>query len=357
MVKRAIYVASTDELSGKSAIIIALTFIAKEMGKRAGYFKPIGFSSSLIPGREQTDEDVEIIRSILNSGHESSVICPIVLRRSEFLEDFIRIDLKTCIESVRGSYEKISRDVDLMFIEGPPTFSAGAFLGCSIPKLAKEFNAEILLVERAEEDSVVDDILQIQDCCIKWGTKLFGVVLNRIPQDRMERTERVIKSFIERNGVEVLGLIPEDKMLSAPTVREICDFIGGRVLAGGGGLDRVVEAILIGAMTPESAVKYFRKISNEIVITGGDRTDIILTALETDVAAIILTGNLYPSAKVFPKADALNIPLILVPYDTYTTLQHVQKVIGRIKPKDSRRINAAVDLVKRNVNYMKILAI
>ncbi|MBS7624206.1 MAG: phosphotransacetylase family protein [Candidatus Bathyarchaeia archaeon] len=357
MVKRAIYVASTDELSGKSAIIIALTFIAKEMGKRAGYFKPIGFSSSLIPGREQTDEDVEIIRSILNSGHESSVICPIVLRRSEFLEDFIRIDLKTCIESVRGSYEKISRDVDLMFIEGPPTFSAGAFLGCSIPKLAKEFNAEILLVERAEEDSVVDDILQIQDCCIKWGTRLFGVVLNRIPQDRMERTERVIKSFIERNGVEVLGLIPEDKMLSAPTVREICDFIGGRVLAGGGGLDRVVEAILIGAMTPESAVKYFRKISNEIVITGGDRTDIILTALETDVAAIILTGNLYPSAKVFPKADALNIPLILVPYDTYTTLQHVQKVIGRIKPKDSRRINAAVDLVKRNVNYMKILAI
>ncbi|MEM2028238.1 MAG: phosphotransacetylase family protein [Candidatus Bathyarchaeia archaeon] len=356
LVKKAVYVASTDELSGKSAIIIALTHIAKEIGESVGYFKPIGFSSSLIPGREHTDEDVEIIGSILDMKYESSVICPLVLKRDEFLEDFIKIDVESCIENIHEAYEKISKNVNLMFIEGPPTFSTGAFIGCPIPKLARDFNAEILLVEKAEEDSVVDNILQVQDCCIKWGTRVFGVILNRVPQYRLERTERVIKPFIEKAGIKVLGLIPEDKMLSAPTVREICDFIGGRVLAGKDGLDRVVEAILIGAMTPESAAKYFRKVANELVITGGDRTDIILTALETDVAAIVLTGNLYPNARVFPKADDLKVPLILVPYDTYTTLQHVQKIMGRIKPKDSRRINAAVNIVKRNVDYMKILA-
>ncbi|MCX8170930.1 MAG: DRTGG domain-containing protein, partial [Candidatus Bathyarchaeota archaeon] len=180
-------------------------------------------------------------------------------------------------------------------------------------------------------------------------------ILNRIPQDRLKRVEQVIKPLIENNNIEGLGLIPEDKTLSAPTVREICDFIGGRVLAGKDGLNKVVEAILIGAMTPESAVKYFQKVSNELVITGGDRTDMILTALQTDAAAIILTGNLYPSVKVFPKADELNIPLILVPYDTYTTLQYVQKVVGRIKPKDLRRINIATNLVKKNVNYVRIL--
>lgn len=356
MVKKAIYVASTDELSGKSAIIMALISIAKEMGKSVGYFKPIGFSSSLIPGREHVDEDVEIIGSILNMRYESSDICPLVLRKDEFLEDFTRIDIKSCIEKIHEAYEKISKKADLMLIEGPPTFSTGAFAGCPVPRLARDFNAEILLIEKSGEDSVVDDILQVQDCCIRWGTRIFGVILNRIPQDRLERTERVVKPFIEKAGIEVLGLIPEDKMLSAPTVREICDFIGGRVLAGKDGLDKMVEAILIGAMTPESAAKYFRKVTNELVITGGDRTDIILTALETDVAAIVLTGNLYPNVRVFPKADELNIPLILVPYDTYTTLQHVQKIIGRIKPKDSRRINAAVDLVKKNVDFMKILA-
>jgi BioD-like phosphotransacetylase family protein len=165
----------------------------------------------------------------------------------------------------------------------------------------------------------------------------------------------VIKPFIEKHGIKVLGLIPEDKNLSAPTAREICDFIGGRVLAGKDGLDKMIEAILIGAMTPDSAAKYFRRVTNELVITGGDRTDIILTALETDVSAIVLTGNLHPSAKVLPKADELKVPLILVPYDTYTTLQYIQKIIGKIKPRDSRRISTAVNLVREHVDWRQLI--
>ncbi|MEM1581157.1 MAG: phosphotransacetylase family protein [Candidatus Bathyarchaeia archaeon] len=356
MVEKAIYVTSTDEFSGKSAVIVALATMATEMGRRVGYFKPIGMSSSLIPGREHMDEDVEIMRSILRLKHESSIICPIILKRDEFLKDFIGEDVISFAMNIHKAYKIASEDKDLMLIEGSRNLSVGAFLGCSVPKLAKDLDAKILLVERVENDSVVDDILQAQDCCIKWGTELFGVILNRIPQDRVEHVKSVIKPFIEKHDIKVLGSIPEDKALSAPTVREICDFIGGRVLAGKDGLDKVIEAVLIGAMTPESAAKYFRKVTNELVITGGDRTDIILTALETGVSAVILTGNLYPSVKVFPKADQLNIPLILVPYDTYTTLQHIQKVIGRIKPGDARRISAALNVVKKHVDWRQLLS-
>ncbi|MEM2960778.1 MAG: phosphotransacetylase family protein [Candidatus Bathyarchaeia archaeon] len=355
LVKKAIYVASTDEFSGKSAIIIALATMAMEMREKVGYFKPIGMSSSLFPGRENMDEDVEIMRLILKLKPESSILCPIILKREEFLKEFSGVDILTYAENIHVAYKRASENNDLMLIEGPRNLSVGAFLNCPVPRLAKDLNAEILLVERVENDDVVDDVLHAQDYCIKWGTKLFGVILNRIPQDRMEHVERVIKPFIERHGVKVLGLIPEDKALSAPTVREICDFIGGRVLAGKDGLDKVIEAVLIGAMTPESAAKYFRKVTNEIVITGGDRTDIVLTALETGVSAIILTGNLYPSVKVLPKADQLNVPLILVPYDTYMTLQHIQKIIGRIKPRDPRRISAAVNIVKKNVEWEQII--
>ncbi len=68
-----------------------------------------------------------------------------------------------------------------------------------------------------------------------------------------------------------------------------------------------------------------------------------------------LTGNLYPSVKIFPRADDLSIPVILVPYDTYTTLQQIQKVVGRIKPKDKKRIITARKLVKENVDWAKII--
>lgn len=355
MVEKAIYVASTEEPSGKSAIIIALASIATEMGKKIGYFKPIGVKESFVPGREHLDEDTEIMRAILRLKHESSTICPLMIEREEFLESFMEVDTSSYIESIKVAYGKASEDVDIMLIEGPHSFSIGAFIGCSVPRLAGILGADILLVERFSGDLVVDDVLQAQDCCIKWGTQLLGIILNRIPPEKMERVERVVKPFIEKCSIRVLGLIPEDKNLSAPTVREICDFIGGRVLAGRDGLDRVIESVLVGAMTPDSAAKYFRKVANEIVITGGDRTDIILTALETDVSAIILTGNLYPSVKIFPKADQLKVPLILVPYDTYTTLQYVQKIIGRIKPGDPRRVGAAINLVKKHVDWERIL--
>ncbi|MEM1586268.1 MAG: phosphotransacetylase family protein [Candidatus Bathyarchaeia archaeon] len=355
MVKRAIYLVSTKDLSGKSAITIALASILMERGLKVGYFKPIGMSSSLTPGRELHDEDVEIMKAILRLEYTEDTICPILLKGDEFLKDFMKSDIESFMEKIKYAYKRISENSDVVLLESPHNLMTGSFIGCPAPRIARELSADIILVEKAESDLALDNVLQVQDCCIRWGTKLFGVIFNRVPEDRVERFKGIIKPFIEERDINVLGVIPEDRGLSAPTVREICDFIGGRVLAGEDGLDNNVEEILVGAMTPESAAKYFRRALNEIVVTGGDRTDIILTALEIGVSAVILTGNLYPSVKVLPKADQLKVPLILVPHDTYATIQYVQRVIGRIKPKDLKRIKIATNLVKNYVNLERIL--
>ncbi|MBS7640776.1 phosphotransacetylase family protein [Candidatus Bathyarchaeota archaeon] len=355
MAKKSIYLVSTEELAGKSAIALALASILMERGLRVGYFKPIGVSSSLTHGKELHDEDVEIMKLILKLRYSEDLICPILLRGEEFLEDFMWGDSELFMEKIRSSYKEISENCDVVLIESPHSFITGSYIGCPAPRIAKELNADMILIEKAENDFIVDRVLQAQDICIKWGTKLSGVILNIVPSNKVERFKGIIKQFIEKQGINVLGVIPEDRTLKALTAREICDFIGGKVLAGKDGLDNFIEEILVGAMTPESAAKYFRRALNEAVITGGDRTDIILTALETGVSAIILTGNLYPSVKVFPKADQLKVPLILVPYDTYTTLQYIQRTIGRIKPKDIRRIGAAINLVKAHVDLEKIL--
>ena len=103
-------------------------------------------------------------------------------------------------------------------------------------------------------------------------------------------------------------------------------------------------------------MRYFQKAKNELVITGGDRTDIVFAALEAGARAIILTGNLYPSVKIFPRADELAVPLILVPYDTYTTLQILQGIVGKIRPEDQKRIDRAKKIVAENVDWKHILS-
>jgi len=355
LTKRSIYVASIKELAGKSIVTISLALKAKEMGEKVGYFKPVGICSSLSGEGEVVDEDVETIKEILELEEEYELICPITLGKSEFLEEFSKAKTKEYTRKIFEAYEKVSEDKDIMLIEGPDTLSTGAFLNLSVPRLARALSSKVLLVAQVKDDSVVDELIQARDYCTKWGVTPFGAILNRVPTEKMARTEYVVKKHLEGQNLKVLGVIPEEKTLSALTVREVYDAVGGEILAGKEGMDKTIQTFLIGAMTMESATKYFRKATNKLVITGGDRTDVIFAALETGTSALILTGNLHPSVKILPRADDLAVPIILVPYDTFTTLQLVQKIIGKIKPKDKKRIDIAKRLFEENMEWKKIL--
>ena len=120
-------------------------------------------------------------------------------------------------------------------------------------------------------------------------------------------------------------------------------------------IKKVVENFLVGAMRQESAISYFRKAPRKAVITGGDRPDIALAAIETDTSALILTGNLFPDVRVLAKAKERGVPVILVPYDTYLTVQKVQEVSGKIKKGDTKRISLAKEIVKKHVDYKGLL--
>jgi len=120
-------------------------------------------------------------------------------------------------------------------------------------------------------------------------------------------------------------------------------------------LSNLVETYLVGAMTQDSALRYFRRAPRKAVITGGDRLDIALAALETDTSALILTGDFPPDVRVLTAAEEKGIPIILVSYDTYSTIERVKDVTGKIKIDDEKRINLAKKLVADHVDWRGIL--
>ncbi len=354
MRSQAIYVASTGRLMGKSILIVSLSQLAMEKGMRVGYFKPISVGCIPNPRGELVDEDSETMKKILDleTGIE---VCPLKLCGGSFLKHYGSKDASRLRESILESYRKASAGRELMLIEGPHMLSAGSFLNCQVPRLVSLFSAELILILRYEDDFVVDKLLHARDYCERWGAKVSGVVLNRVETDKARIANEVVKPMLEKEGLKVLGVLPEDRVLSSLIVKEVYESIGGELIAGKRGLENPVETVLVGAMTPESAIQYFRRVTNELIITGGDRTDIVLAALEAGASAVILTGNLRPSVKVLPKADELRIPMIVVPQDTYTTLQQIQKIVGRIRPQDTTRIKAAKKLVQENVDWSTIL--
>ena len=119
----------------------------------------------------------------------------------------------------------------------------------------------------------------------------------------------------------------------------------------------LVDGYIIGAMTPESAMSWLRRSVGRAMITGGDRTDLILMALETKPSAVILTGNIYPSARVLTTAEEKFIPLLLVPDDTYTTVTKLEMLNGRIvpSPTSTRKIQLARQIIGEYVDFKRII--
>jgi uncharacterized protein len=104
-----------------------------------------------------------------------------------------------------------------------------------------------------------------------------------------------------------------------------------------GDRSRLVENLSVGAMSAEAALSFFRRKGNKAVITGGDRPDLQIAALETSTSCLILTGNMRPAATVIDRAARLNVPVLLSTDDTLTTVQRLESLIGHLRFGGSKR--------------------
>ena len=135
---------------------------------------------------------------------------------------------------------------------------------------------------------------------------------------------------------------------------EIQHAIGGELLNEPAldNLDQTVETYIIAAMNVQAALKYLRSVKKAAVITGGDRTDVALAALEEDVSTLVLTGFIHPDAAVVYAANEKKIPIILSPSDTYTTIRNMERVKPGIQEEE---VNLVKNLVKEHIDWSILL--
>jgi BioD-like phosphotransacetylase family protein len=185
--------------------------------------------------------------------------------------------------------------------------------------------------------------------------EVLGIIFNNTCMERMNFVKEKVVPYFERKGVKVLGVIPRNKALQTISAREIAEGLNGQVLAGKGNMDVTVDNIVVGAMAPDSAIKVFRRKHNRAVITGGDRADLQMAALEVRMRIIILSGNLYPSAPVLGRAEELGVPVILTPDDTTTLVDRMEKLLRSVRVKNVQKIDLMKNMFDENVDTEKII--
>jgi hypothetical protein len=183
-----------------------------------------------------------------------------------------------------------------------------------------------------------------------------GVLINDIPPANLEAAETLVRPFLERQGIPVLGMLPRSELLRSVSVRELVSQLKAEVLCRPDRLDLMVQSLTIGAMNVNSALKYFRKGTNMAVVTGGDRTDIQLAALETSTQCLILTGQLPPQHFILSRAEDLEIPILSVDLDTLTAVGIIDRAFGQVRLHEPIKVECVRQMMAENFDIERLMA-
>jgi BioD-like phosphotransacetylase family protein len=315
-----------------------------------GYLKPLGKMPITVNGKV-VDADAQFLKGILKLAEPLEQICPVVLTQ-DLVARALRGEAGDLRSKIQLAYEAVSVGKDITLLGGAGSLSDGAFLDISGTRLAKEFRAAVLLIDPYLNEVCIDCILTAREVL---RDHLLGVVLNRVTPQSLPEVEQMVVPFLAGKGIEMLGVLPLDRVLDAITVRQMVDVLDGKVICGHERLDEFVERFSVGAMDVDAALGYFRKLPNKAVITGGHRADIQLAALETSTKCLVLTGDQMPNEIIIARAREVGVPMISVHYDTLTTVEKLEAVLGRIRIREERKVQRARELLRDRLNYRRIL--
>lgn len=348
-----LYLASSQAYAGKTLIGLALAQRYLEKGVKVGYFKPIG-ALPLLAEAAHIDEDVPFIKDTLGLQEPAELLSPLVLT-DDLIHSALQEPGDSAREKVRAAYEQVSRGKELMLVGGAgQALSRGALFGLSGPEIAELLDLKVLLIGDFNSLLDLDATVATAEA---FGERLFGTVLNRVPEDRLGSLRGEIIPRLQAKGLQVLGALPADALLHSISLRELAESLGAKVLCAEDRLGELVENFIIGAMTLDSALVRFRQMENKAVITGGDRSDIIIAALQTPTTCLILTGNLPPSPAVKARAAELGVPMLLVGEDTISTVERIERLVSALRVREPRKLARARELVESCLDLTRLDAL
>lgn len=347
----ALYISSTAPHSGKSALCVGLGRRFQKEGYRIGYMRPLTTTKTCI-AECVIDKEAELMVQTLDLKDPISEMWPICLD-APAVEAVMRGEGPDYRQVLKDAFARVSESKDIVLCEGGNRCVQGLAAGISCQEISAILRAKVLVVDKYDVSTtlVVDDLLAYK---MRLAGKMLGAVLNGVPRHRMDFVEELVVPFLEQHGVPVYAVLPLDKVFSSVSVGELAEALRGEIICRPDLADNLVENLMVGAMSVDSALQYFRRKLNLGVITGGDRPDIQLAALETSTRALILTGNLQPSPLILSRAEEAGVAVILVKHDTMTAVQRAEDVFGKTRFHQPKKIERFEHMLAQRFDFARL---
>ncbi|MCP9808836.1 phosphotransacetylase family protein [Cyanobium sp. HWJ4-Hawea] len=337
-------VGSCEPYSGKSAVVLGLARQLRQQGVEVRFGKPLAAAN----GGGLLDPDVSFLGTTLGLGEGQLIASLHELGPTSAHQRLIAANLEAGAGFAALRQQLQAAPSGLTLLEAAGSLHEGLLFGLGLAQLAEGLDAPVLLVHPWTDSSSVEALLAAQ---AQLGSRLAGVVLNGVDPDGVAALRQEVVPALGRLGLAVLGVMPRSPLLRSVTVEELARRLQAEVLCCSDRLDLLVETLSIGAMNVNSAMEFFRRRRNMAVVTGADRTDIQLAALEASTQCLILTGAGDPLPQLLNRAEELEVPLLKVDHDTLTTVEVIEHAFGHVRLNEAVKATYAFRLVEEHCDF------
>lgn len=355
----ALYITATGPTTGKSAIALgAMQMLTRSMGN-VGIFRPIINEPQL----DERDPDINLLLKYfkLDQDYNDSY----AYTQKEARDIINKGSRNILLENIIQKFKKVLNNFDFVLCIGTDFLGKDPVFEFELnAEIAANLGAPVMLVTSGDTmpfQDLADSMRLVFDNLEPYSLDVVATIINRSALTQTQLDE--LRAFLGRDGNKALVYaIPNDPSLGRATMRDVKKGLNAKVIFGANRLDSVVGDYLVAAMHVDNFLNYIEK--DQLIITPGDRTDIMLAAMAAklsanmpDIAGVLLTGGIEPSQNLLKLVEGWTgspVPILLTASHTYRTITALQEIYGLIEPEDTRKINTVLGLYEHNVNGKEI---
>jgi phosphate acetyltransferase len=350
---KAIYITTIEPHSGKSIVSLGLMKLLLGKTPKVGYFRPIVDDLK----DDKIDNHINTITSHFNLDLQFEEAyafqrSEVIRLKNENREDKI-------ISRIIEKYKALEERFDYILIEGTSFSGEGSLIEFDVNLLiAKNLGVPAIILASGVGKSLeelVGGLYIAFDSFRDKGVEVLSVIANKVEPDNRElvitELQKVLPSAV------IVNAIPLNPILANPSIKEIVDALDGTVLFGEAYLNNQAGYFSVGAMQLRNYLTHLKE--NGLVITPGDRADIILGALQANISAnypsisgIVLTGGLVPEDSIIKLIEGLSdvAPIISVQGGTFAVTNNIGDIKSQIYAENTQKIETSVKDFEQYVN-------
>ena len=242
--------------------------------------------------------------------------------------------LDSSVDDAAAAIAELARQHETVIIEAAD--------GSPAAELASAVNARVIDMRAYTPEQ--DWGVAADEAAGHWGARLNLLVVNAVPPYRRD----IVSQSEAESWAEVAALvIPESRVMLAPTVAEIAEGLDAAWTLEPVNADALVERYLIGGNIMDNGPAYYGRYNNQAVITRAQRPDIQMAAMLPQTRCLVLTGPGEPTEYVKAEARERDIPLLQVFMPTIEAADALDRLIDAATPHSLAKVRHYAALLEQ----------